>query len=155
MTCKTTTRNLTCISDFSLGICQYLVLQVSAIKSLRITSNFRFPDQQTSPTKELSKIFSALLTKNLLHSTQTKKKNVSIAIKLFFYSHSSAKETTYHRISEVCKATRMPLCLFQHLTYTSVCLMDIKLTPPCLLYIQEQAIYLASGIHTHKPGANH
>lgn len=123
MTCKTTTRNLTCITEFSLSICQYLVLQVFTIKPLRPPSNFRFPDQHllvprpayiSHPLR-----VSAVLTKNLLCNIQTLKK-------YFCLCYSSAKNTTYHRISEICKVTTMSLCLFQHVTSTSLCLLYTK-----------------------------
>lgn len=80
ITCKTTTRNLSCITEFSLSICQYLVLQTSTITFLRLQSNFTFPDQDLlvpRPTyishQNLSIIVSAVLMKNLLCSIQTKK----------------------------------------------------------------------------------
>lgn len=88
MTCKTTMRNLTCITEFSLSICQYLVLQICTIKSLRLPRNFSLPDQHISPIKKLSKIVSAVVKKNLLHSIQTKKK-----IRI-------AKNTTYQNVRD-------------------------------------------------------
>lgn len=77
MTCKTITNSLTC-TEFSLSICQYLVLWISTIKSLQLQSNFRSSSvsSQTNtqpPPKKLSKIVSATLMKNLLHSIRTKK----------------------------------------------------------------------------------
>lgn len=120
MTCKTTTRNLTCITEFSLSICQYLVLQVSTIKSLRLPSNFRFPDQH--PLVARPTYISHPLKQSLLDSWRICYPVFRLK-KYLCWCYSSAKNTMYHRISEIYKVTTMPLCLLQHFTYISLCLL--------------------------------